>query len=64
MCGFPHRNRCGYVHNPALTLLPVKTAIISALIMFGIAVVISMAVAGLMKVLFLTIRRINTPKKG
>ncbi len=41
-----------------------KTAILSALIMFGIAVVISMGVAGLMKLLFLTIRRLNAPKKG
>lgn len=42
----------------------VKTAIISALVMFGIAVVISMAVAGLMKLLFVAIRRFNTPKEG
>ncbi len=41
-----------------------KTAIISALIMFSVAVVISMAVAALMKVLFVTIRRINASKKG
>jgi hypothetical protein len=41
-----------------------KTAITSALAMFAIAVVISMGVALLMKVLFLTIRRINAPKKG
>jgi hypothetical protein len=42
----------------------VKTAIVSACIMFGIAIAISMAVAGLMKVIFLTIRRFNAPKKG
>jgi hypothetical protein len=42
----------------------VKTAIVSMLVMFGLAVVISMGVAALMKVLFLIIRRINTPKKG
>jgi hypothetical protein len=42
----------------------VKTAIVSALAMFGVAVVISMGVAALMKLLFLAIRRINTPKKG
>lgn len=41
-----------------------KTAIVSALLIFGVAVVISMLVAALMKVLFLVIRRINTPKKG
>ncbi len=41
-----------------------KTAIISALVMFGVAIVISMCVAALMKVIFLTIRRINTSKKG
>jgi hypothetical protein len=41
-----------------------KTAIVSALAMFTIAAVISMGVALLMKVLFLTIRRINGPKKG
>lgn len=41
-----------------------KTAILSALVMFGIAIVISMGVAGLMKLIFLTIRRINSPKKG
>ena len=40
-----------------------KTAIVSAIIMFAIAAVISMGVALLMKVLFLTIRRINAPKK-
>ena len=34
------------------------------LVMFGLAVVISMGVAALMKVLFLIIRRINAPKKG
>jgi len=39
-----------------------KTALVSALAMFAIAVVISMGVALLMKVLFLTIRRINRPK--
>ena len=32
--------------------------------MFGIAVVISMGVAGLMKLLFVTIRRLTAPKKG
>jgi len=42
----------------------VKTAIVSALVMFGVAVVISMGVAALMKLIFLTIRRINAPKKG
>jgi hypothetical protein len=41
-----------------------KTAIVAALVMFGIAVVISMGVAGLMKLIFVTIRRINAPKKG
>lgn len=41
-----------------------QTAIVSALAMFGIAIVISMGVALLMKVLFLTIRRINQPKKN
>ena len=41
-----------------------KTAIVSAVVMFAIAVVISMGVAGLMKLLFFTIRRINAPKKG
>jgi hypothetical protein len=41
-----------------------KTAIFSALIMFGIAIAISMGVAALMKVLFLSIRRINSPKKN
>lgn len=41
-----------------------KTAIVSVLIMFGIAIVISMGVAALMKVLFLAIRRLNAPKKG
>lgn len=41
-----------------------KTAIVAALIMFGIAVAISMGVAALMKLLFLTIRRLNAPKKG
>lgn len=40
-----------------------KTAIVSALVMFGIAVVISMVVAALMKGLFLAIRHFNTPKK-
>lgn len=41
-----------------------KTALVSAVVMFGIAIVISMGVAGLMKVLFLAIRRINAPKKS
>ncbi len=41
-----------------------KTAIVSALVMFGLAIVISMGVAGLMKGLFLAIRRITAPKKG
>ena len=41
-----------------------KTAIVSALVMFGIAALISMGVALLMKVLFLTIRRINRPKQS
>jgi len=39
-----------------------KTAILGALLMFSVAAFISMAVAGLMKVLFLTIRRFNAPK--
>lgn len=39
-----------------------KTAIFGALLMFSVAAFISMTVAALMKVLFLTIRRINTPK--
>ncbi len=53
--------------SPSLSSSPhssVKTAIVSALLIFGVAVVISMLVAALMKVLFLVIRRINTPKKG
>ncbi len=41
-----------------------KTAIVSAVAMFAIAVVISMGVALLMKVLYLAIRRINRPKKS
>lgn len=41
-----------------------KTAMLSALVMFGIAIAISMGVAALMKLLFLTIRRINSSKKG
>lgn len=32
--------------------------------MFGVAVVVSMGVAALMKILFLVIRRLSTPKKG
>ena len=39
------------------------TAIVGALIIFGIAIVISMGVAGLMKGLFLLIRWINAPRK-
>lgn len=40
-----------------------KTAIASAFVMFGIAIVISMGVAALMKILFLSIRRFNAVKK-
>ncbi len=39
-----------------------STAIVSALIMYGLAIVISMGVALLIKVLFLTIRWFNQPK--
>jgi len=38
------------------------TAIVSAFVMFGLAIVISMGVALMIKVLFLTIRWINQPK--
>jgi hypothetical protein len=41
-----------------------KTAILTAVVVFGIAAVISMGVAGLMKFLFLAIRRINASKKA
>lgn len=41
-----------------------KTAIVSAFVMFGVAIVISMGVAALMKALFLLIRRLNAPKKS
>ena len=41
-----------------------KTALISALMMFGVAIAISMGVAALIKGLFLAIRKINTPRKG
>lgn len=41
-----------------------KTAIVSALVIFGLAVAISMAVAGLIKGLFLVVRHLNSPKKG
>ena len=41
-----------------------KTAIVSALVMFGLAIVISMGVAALMKGLFFLIRRLTAPKKG
>jgi hypothetical protein len=56
--------RCGAQPSGSQLLPFVKTAIVSACIMFGIAILISMAVAALMKVIFLTIRRINAPKKG
>ncbi|MEO6006366.1 MAG: hypothetical protein ABIZ04_00750 [Opitutus sp.] len=39
-----------------------KTAIFSALVMFSIAALISFAVAGLMRVLFIIIRRLNPPR--
>ncbi len=41
-----------------------KTAVLSALTMFGVAVVISMGVAALIKLLFFAIRKLNTPKQG
>jgi hypothetical protein len=40
-----------------------KTAIVSAFVMFGVAIVISMAVAALIKVLFLVVRRLNQEGK-
>lgn len=40
-----------------------STAIVSALIMFAIAAVISMGVALLIKVIFLVIRKLNTPPR-
>jgi hypothetical protein len=39
-----------------------KTAIVSALVMYAIAAVISMGVALLVKGMFLTIRRLTQPK--
>jgi hypothetical protein len=39
-----------------------KTAIVSALAMFGVAIVISMAVAAMIKGLFLLVRRLNQGK--
>ena len=44
--------------------IPVKTAIIQALIMYGIAFVISMLVALLIRGLFLTVRRLSGDKKS
>ncbi len=41
-----------------------KTAIVGALTMFGVAIVISFGVAALIKLLFLAIRKLNTTKKG
>ncbi len=41
-----------------------NTALVSAVTIFGLAVVISMGVAALIKVLFFAIRKLNTPKKG
>ena len=41
-----------------------RTALLSALTMFGVAIVISMGVAALIKGLFLAIRKINSPRKG
>jgi hypothetical protein len=39
-----------------------KTAIVSALAMFGVAAVISMFVAALMKAMFLVVRRLSRGK--
>lgn len=39
-----------------------KTAIVSALAMFGVAIVISMAVAAMIKGLFLVVRRLSQGK--
>jgi len=40
----------------------VKTALVSALVMYGLASTISMGVAVLIKILFAAIRRINRSK--
>jgi hypothetical protein len=40
----------------------VKTAIVSALVMYALASVISLGVALLIKVLFIAIRRVNRPR--
>lgn len=39
-----------------------KTAVVSALVMYGLAATISLGVAVLIKILFATIRRINRTK--
>jgi hypothetical protein len=47
---------------PTPNFFAMKTAIVSAAVMFGVAIVISMAVAALMKVLFIVVRRMNQSK--